>query len=254
MSLDQVVALHIDERSYSLAAVLRSAAIRGNFGAINDYISSALIASFAEDKGITASQEEIQEAVDEWRVANGFYQASELANGLTERGLSMSDLADFARMKALEERVRQHVAAGKVDSYFTEHRSSFEAVALSQIVVNERGLARELRFKTMEGEPFYMLARAYSIDEPSRLAGGYIGRKERTQLPKGIEAQAFGTVSGTIAGPLEIDKKFYLIKVEEVYPAELNADTRARIERILFDEWLAARRMEANVRKPALWT
>ncbi|WP_035119405.1 peptidylprolyl isomerase [Cohnella panacarvi] len=254
MSLDQVVALQIDGRSYSLAAVLRSAAIRGSFGAINDYVSDALIASFAEDNGISVGQEEIQEAVNDWRVANGLYQASELANWLTERGLSMSDVAEFARMKALEERVRHHVAAGKVDRYFTEHRSRFEAVALSQIVVNERGLARELRFKTMEGEPFYMLARAYSIDESSRLAGGFIGRKERPQLPKAIEAQAFGAVSGTIAGPLEIDKKFYVIKVEEVYPAELNGDIRARIERIFFDEWLAARRMEANVRKPALWT
>lgn len=254
MSLDQVVALQIDERSYSLAAVLRSAAIRGTFGAINDYVSDALVASFADNNGITVGQEEIQEAVDEWRVANGFYQASELANWLKDHGLSMSDLADFARMKALEERVRQHVGAGKVDRYFTEHKSSFEAVALSQIVVNERGLARELRFKTMEGEPFYMLARAYSIDEPSRLAGGYIGRKERTQLPKAIEVQAFGQVSGTIAGPLEIDKQFYVIKVEEVYPAELNGDIRSRIERILFEEWLAARRMEANVRKPAMWT
>jgi len=254
MSLDQLVALQVDERSYSLAAVLRSAVIRGSFGAINDYISHALIISFAEENGIAAGQEEIQEAVNDWRVVNGLYQASEVTNWLTERALTMDDLAEFARMKALKERVRQHVVTGKAERYFTEHRSRFEAVALSQIVVNERGLARELRFKLLEGEPLYMLARAYSIDESSRLAGGYIGRKERTQLPEAIEAQAFGAAPGTIAGPLEIDKQFYVIKVEEIYPAELNGDTRARIERILFDEWLAARRKEANVRKPALWT
>lgn len=254
MSLDQVIALQIDERSYSLATVLRSAVIRESFGAIDDYISHALITSFAEENGIAAGQEEIQEAVNDWRVVNGLYQASEVANWLTERALSMADLAEFARMKALKERVRHHVVAGKVERYFTEHRSRFEAVALSQIVVNERGLARELRFKTLEGEPFYVLARAYSIDESSRLAGGYIGRKERAQLPKAIEAQAFGVALGKIAGPLEIDNKFYVIKVEEIYPAELNEDTRARIERILFDEWLAARCKEANVRKPALWT
>lgn len=254
MSLDQVVALQIDDQSFSLATVLRSAAMQGSFGAIDDYISNALVASYAEKNGIAASQEEIQEAVYNWRIANGLYQASEVADWLAERALSMADLAEFARMTALKERVCQHVATGKVERYFAEHRSRFEAVALSQIVVNERGLARELRFKIVEGEPFYMLARAYSIDESTRLAGGYIGRKERAQLPKAIEAQAFGAAPGTITGPLEIDKKFYVIKVEEVYPAELNGDTRARIERMLFDEWLAATYKKANARRAPLWT
>ncbi|THF72804.1 peptidylprolyl isomerase [Cohnella fermenti] len=254
MSLDQVAALQVDERSYSLAAILRSAVLRGSFGAIDDYVAHALVASFAEENGIAVGQEEIQEAVNDWRVGNGLYQASEAANWLAERALSMADLAEFARMQALTERVRKHVTAGKVERYFTEHRSLFEAVTLSQLVVNERGLARELRFKALEGELFYTLVRTYSIDESSRLAGGYIGRKERAQLPKAIEAQAFGAAPEAIVGPLEIDKKFYVIKVEEICPAELNGDTRARIERILFDEWLAARCKEANVRKPALWT
>src|SRR5690606_790820 len=111
MSLDQVVALQIDERSYSLATVLRSAVIRGSFGAIDDYISHALVTSFAEENGIAVGQEDIQEAVNDWRVLNGLYQAFEVANWLTERALSMADIAEFARMKALKERVRQHVAA-----------------------------------------------------------------------------------------------------------------------------------------------
>ncbi|WP_202916200.1 hypothetical protein [Paenibacillus mesophilus] len=64
MSLAQVMALQIDERSYSLATVLRSAVIRESFGAINDYISHALITLFAEENGIAAGQEEIQEALE----------------------------------------------------------------------------------------------------------------------------------------------------------------------------------------------
>jgi len=253
MPLHQVTALQIDDRSFSLAAVLRSAVMRGGFGAIDDYLSNVLVASYAEDNGIAAGQEAIQGAVNDWRIANGLYQASEVADWLAERALAMDDLAEFARMEVLKERVREHVAAGKVERTFTEQRSRFEAVALSQIVLNERGLARELRFKILEGESFYLLARTFSIDECSKLAGGYIGRKERGQLPKVIEEHTFGTAPGTIAGPLEIDKRFYVIKVEEVYPAELNGDTRARIEQILFDEWLAARRKEANERKPSLW-
>lgn len=54
MSLDQAVALQIDEQSFSLATELRSAAMRNSFCAIDDYISAALVASYAEENGIAA--------------------------------------------------------------------------------------------------------------------------------------------------------------------------------------------------------
>ncbi|TDF94701.1 peptidylprolyl isomerase [Paenibacillus piri] len=253
MSLDQVIALQIDGCNFSLATVLRSAQMQGSFGAIHDYLTIALIAAYAEEHRILASQAEIQEAVTDWRVANSLYQASEVKDWMEERSLSMADLAEFARIEVLKERVRNHVAAGKVERYFAEHRSRFEEVALSQIVVNERGLARELKFKLMEGEEFFLLARTFSTEESSKFGGGYIGRKMRAQLPLAITTQAFRSVPGTIVGPLEIDKKFYVVKIEEVNPAELNADTRARIEQILFEDWLTARRKEANAYMPQLW-
>lgn len=253
MSLDQVIALQIDGCSFPLSTVLRSAQMRGGFGAIHDYLTVVLITAYAEEQRILASQEEILEAVTRWREANSLYQASEVTAWLEERSLSMADLADLARVEVLKERVRNHVAAGKVERYFAEHRSRFEEVALSQIIVNERGIARELKFKLMEGEAFFLLARTFSTEESSRLGGGYIGRKGRAQLPLAIAMQAFGPPPGTIVGPLEIGKKFYVVKIEEVYPAELNADTRVRIEQILFEDWLTSRRKEVNAYMPPLW-
>ncbi len=250
MSLDQVIALHIEGTSYSLATVLRFANMRGRFSAIEDYASHVLIAAYAQEHQLTVSPEELQKAVDDWRVENELYQASEVKEWLAERSLSTSDLADYARMKIVKDLVCEHVAAGKVERYFTEQRSEFDAVAFAQIVVNERGIARELTFKAQEGAEFFLLAREYSTDEQSRLAGGFVGRRERMQLPRAVVAQAFGSVSGTVIGPLEIDKQFYVIKVEEVYPAELNADTRSRIEQILFEEWLSSRRRQASVHIP----
>ncbi|KRF05524.1 hypothetical protein ASG89_20570 [Paenibacillus sp. Soil766] len=247
MSLDQVIALHIEGTSYSLATVLRFANMRGRFSAIEVYASHVLIAGYAQEHQLTASPEEIQTAVNDWRAENELYQALEVKEWLAERSLSTSDLADFARMKIVKDLVREHVASGKVERYFTEQRSEFDAVAIAQIVVSERGLARELTFKAQEGAEFFMLAREYSTDEQSRLAGGYVGRRERRQLPRAIATDAFGAVAGTVIGPLEIDKQFYVIKVEDVYPAELNAEIRSRIEQILFEEWLSSRRKQANI-------
>lgn len=253
MSLDQVIALQIDGNSFSLGTVLRSTQMRGSFDAIHNYLTRVLIAAYAEEQRILASPEDIQEVVTRWREANSLYQASEVTAWLEERSLSMADLAEFARIEVLKERVRNHVSAGKVERYFAEHRSRFEEAALSQIIVNERGLARELKFKLLEGEAFFGLARTFSTEESSRLGGGYIGRKRRTQLPLAITSQVFRSSPGTIVGPLEIDKKFYVVQVEAFYPAELNADTRVQIEQILFEDWLTSRRKEVNACMPPLW-
>jgi parvulin-like peptidyl-prolyl isomerase len=252
MSLDQIVALQIEGQSYSLAKVLRSAIMQDRFQAMDDYLTDVLITAYAEEQGITASQEDIQAAVVDWRVAKEQYQASDTQRWLDERSLSVADLAEYARMTVIRERVRRHVASGQIERQFAEQRSQFEAVALSQIVVNDRGLARELKFRAQEGADFFRLARQYSVDEASRMAGGYIGRLERRQLPRLLAAQAFGSAPGTIAGPIEIDKRYYVMLIEDVYPAELNADIRARLEQSLFEEWLASRRKSVQARS-RLW-
>ncbi|TBL70449.1 peptidylprolyl isomerase [Paenibacillus thalictri] len=252
MSLDQIVALELEGKSYSLAAVLRSAIMQGTFRAIDDYMDNALIEAYAEEHHITADKEDVQAAVVDWRVEKELYQAADVEKWLAARSLTTADLARNARMKVLKERVKQHITSGKVERYFAENRSQFDAAAVSQIVVTERGLARELAFKAQEGAEFYVLARHYSADEPTRLAGGFIGRVERTQLPRAVAAHMFGAVPGTIAGPLEVAKKYYVVKLEEMYPAELDADIRARIERILFEEWLCLKRKQASSHIP-LW-
>lgn len=252
MKLDQVVALQIEGSSFSLAGVLRFAHMNGGFGALEDYASNVLIDAYAREHGLAAGHEELQEAVNEWRSEHGLYQASEVREWLADRSLSASDLSEYARMKIAKNLVRAHVAAGRVERYFAERRSAFDAATISQIVVEDRGIARELAFKAQEGTPFYELARAYSTDAATRLAGGYVGRRERAQLPRAIAELAFGPHAGAVVGPIAIDKRFYVIKIEEAYPAELNADTRARIEWLLFDEWLTDRRRQAGV-LIALW-
>lgn len=252
MPLDQVVALQIEGSSFSLAAVLRFAHMNGGFGAIEDYALNVLIDAYSREHGLAAGQEELQAAVNEWRSEHGLYQALEVREWLADRSLSVSDLAEYARMKIVKDLARVHVAAGRVERYFAEQRSAFDAVAISQIVVPDRGLARELVFKAQEGTPFYELARTYSRDADTRLAGGYAGRRERAQLPRAIAERAFGSEAGAVLGPLAIDKQFYVIKIEEAYPAELNDGTRTRIEGLLFDEWLEDRRRQAGVSVP-LW-
>jgi len=248
MPLDQVVALQIEGSSFSLAAVLRYARMNGGFEALEEYASNKLIGAYAQVYGIAVSREELQQAVDDWRAERGLYRSSDIADWLSARSLQVGDLVDYARMKLLKDRVRSHIAAGRAERYFAERRSAFDAVAIAQIVVPDRGLARELAFKAKEGAPFYELARTYSTDADTRLAGGYVGRRERAQLPRAIAERAFGSDAGAVMGPLEVDKQFYVIKIEEVYPAELNDGTRARIERLLFDEWLADKRRQADVK------
>ncbi|MFC5471328.1 peptidylprolyl isomerase [Cohnella suwonensis] len=105
---------------------------------------------------------------------------------------------------------------GKVERYSEERRFDFDEVAFSRIVVNDRRLARDIRFKLMEGAEFFSLARQYSADESTRLAGGFVGKMPRTRLPAAIAVEDYEEFPGSVFGPLEVDGQYHIVKIEEI--------------------------------------
>lgn len=57
----------------------------------------------------------------------------------------------------------------------------------------------------------------------------------------------FAAAPGTIAGPVRVDGTSRVFRVLAQRPAELDRATRERIERELFDDWLARQRRSARI-------
>ncbi|MEV0585344.1 TIGR04500 family putative peptide maturation system protein [Nonomuraea sp. NPDC050310] len=175
-------------------------------------ISAALLRAEVEQSRLELTDEELQEAVDAFRRARGLLTAASTQDWMDRRGLTQSELEGLVAGEVAIARIRERVTEGKVDAYFEAHRAEFAIARIARLELPHPAadLADETDLYTLaEHTPG---ARLTIEDVPA--------------------SQAF-------ASPL--------VKVISIHEAVLDAATRRRVERRIFDEWLAARRAEVKI-------
>lgn len=254
IELSECPALRVKDEDVSLYAVLRIAKLTGQLQFIDDAIEATLIRQNAASQGIEVSDQELQQAADDFRTARDLHDAEATKMWLEARKLSYEDWELLLEDQLIAYKLREVLTAGRVEQHFAEQRLAFDTVTVSRLVLKEEGIARELRAQILDdGADFHALAREHSIDA-NRLAGGYAGLVRRTELEAAVEAAVFGAKPGKIVGPIKRDDGWELIKVESLNPAVLDDSMREAIKSLLFREWLNERRLNARINIPLLDT
>lgn len=211
-----------------------------------------LIDQYAEQAGLTVSDEELQRGIDVFRRERGLLKVASALEWLQLYGMTLEDLGDRVRVQLLELKAAEHFSQPKIEPYYYENRQSFDTAIVSRIVLKEYGAARELMFRIEEGGDFHSLAREFSEEDETRRAGGYAGEVGRGSLTPVEAAAVFGAQAGEVLGPLKTNQGYLIIKIEEIKSARLNESMRSRIGKILFEEWLSEQLKEADIHY-AMW-
>ncbi len=250
-----MTALIVNGETISLGETLTRAKWRGALAFLDEARDAALIRQAAGERGITVSEDELQEAADAFRQANGLHRAETTRRWLETNRLTDEEWAACLEQDALARKLRAATAdPGAVEAYFAENRRRFDRAEIARIIVGDEDVARELWVQIVdEGADFHALARRYSEDGETRPAGGWVGAVARGALPADVEAAVWGAARpGEIVGPIPVDRVWHLVKVESLDPATLNDVTRAAIAAALFDAWLAGARRQARIAWPLL--
>lgn len=252
-SLSEYVALEVDGEEINLYDLLKIAKLQGRLQFIQDGIDAAIIGRTAAERGIAVSDEELQKAADDFRATRELHDTASTEAWLAENHLSYVDWESLLEQQILKSKLREALTQNKVDQHFAEQGLSFDAASISRIVAKTEDVAKELRAQLIEDDAdFHALARQHSIDQATKLAGGYAGKVQRTMLPAAVEASVFGGKPGKVIGPVKTDDGWELIKIESLHPATLDDSLRETIKAQLFTEWLSERRRKARVKVPLL--
>jgi parvulin-like peptidyl-prolyl isomerase len=140
------------------------------------------------------------------------------------------------------------VAEPKIQEYFIERKLFLDRVVLSRIIVGERELAEELASQIEEGASFEQLAKEYSLTD-DRIVNGMMGPVSRGTLPDILRASVDSASSGELVGPLELEERWGLFRVEEFLPASLeNGQLREALQNELFEQWLTEKMQKMTVK------
>jgi putative peptide maturation system protein len=241
-----VIALRVNGEEIELDDLLDTAKFHGQMAFVDAAIDAALICAAAERMAIEVTDDELQQAADEFRAARKLYKADAMHAWLVSRRLRQEDWEAVLEDGVLRRKVRQKVCAEKIEQHFVENRRALDAAGIAQIVLPDENVARELRAQCVEDQVnFHDLARQFP-------AGRFIGRLRRHQMEPLLAAAIFGAQPGEVAGPVRTNEGWCLALVESLHPATLDEATREEIAETLFQRWLQAERREAKIETPIL--
>src|ERR671916_1662181 len=89
--LSEHIALEINGQEVGLSEVVRSAKWRGQLSFLRDAIDTVIIRQEAERRGLTVSDDELQQAADEFRIAHDLHDAEATEQWLTANYLTVEE-------------------------------------------------------------------------------------------------------------------------------------------------------------------
>jgi len=212
-------------------------------------VRKAVVLESARQMNLKVTDEELQQAVDEFRETMQLFEVEQTEEWLRQNGLTLEDFEGELEYRVLERIIRESLATEEaVQRLFHENRTTFDRAEISRILVAKNELAQELMHQIAEEEAkFEDLAERFSIDPKTREQRGRAGWVCPADLDPVCEPKVFTARPGDIVGPFSAEGGYEILRVERIRRAELSDETRREIVDRLYQEWLQRRLRETRV-------
>lgn len=186
-------------------------------------LNHIVVGKEAKALGITVTDEEIEQELK--RGMSGYGSEEQYYDQMqSELGLSRQELHDETAYRLTLQAVATAgitVSEIEIDEYLTQNAERFtprKQMQLSMIKLATYNGANQVMDRLEQGEDFAGLAREVSIDEESRQHGGNIGTVEENDpfWPEELLKTAAGLEAGDIAGPLQVEGGYAVIRLEKL--------------------------------------
>lgn len=233
----------VDDYAISLSEYIDYLALSGMLerslsAVLRQYFIDAELKRRADE--IAILPESIQQSVIEFRMNNQLTDTEAFNQWLQSQNMSYEVFHRNIEREFKIQKLRQIVATDKIQDYFVENKIYLDQVVLSRIVVEKLEVAEEIKAQLQEGKSFEFLARQHSL-APEKVMNGMMGVLRRGELPDQLRGLVDNAQSGEILGPLEIEDKWSVFRMESLLSASLEdseQDLKTVIEGEIFEGWI----------------
>jgi parvulin-like peptidyl-prolyl isomerase len=233
--------LTIDDQELSLRDCMKYLQTAGK---LNEFIATMLRQHILTQEIETRSDLEmeggvIEQAIIDFRLQQNLTDPQAFQDWLQKNGSDYATFHGQITTNFKTEKLKAIVTGERLQEYFIERKLFLDRVVLSRIIVDSLDLAEELKTQIQEGSSFEELAREYSITD-DKMMNGMMGPVSRGTLPDTIRAKIDAAQVGDLIGPLELENRFGLFRLQQVIEASLDdAQLQQALRNELFDRWMA---------------
>ncbi len=243
--------LTVDDRELSLRDCMR---YLQSAGKLQEFLGGILRQHVLQEETSTREDLDIPEGVVEqaiidFRLQQKLSDAPAFQEWLQKNGSDYSTFHKQILGNFKIEKLKMVVSEERLQEYFIERKLFLDRVILSRIIVDNQDLAEELKNQIQEGSATYEeLARQYSITD-DKMVNGMMGPVSRGTLPDSIRAQIDSAQPGELIGPLELEGKWGLFRVEEFLEASMeDPQLQQNLRNELFERWISEKIQKMEVK------
>ncbi len=181
----------------------------------------------------------IEQAVINFRIERNLSDPQAFQQWLDQNRMTYSAFHEQVTSGFKRESLKVSIVEPQLEEYFQERKSFLDTVILSRIVVEDQELANTLARKLSEDvSSFEQLAREHSITN-ERHVNGMMGPVSQGTLPDNIKESLATATPGSLIGPVEIENRWCLFRVEEFIEVSLDdPKVKQRLQNELFERWV----------------
>jgi parvulin-like peptidyl-prolyl isomerase len=190
----------------------------------------------------------IEQAIIDFRLQQKLTDPTQFQEWLAKNGSTYETFHSQVAYGFKLRKLKEDVTSPKLQEYFIDRKMNLDRVVLSRIIVDDKELAEELKTQIHEGAAFEQLAREYSLMD-DKVMNGMMGPVSRGAMPDILRAEIDTAQPGNVVGPLGLEGRWGLFRVEEFLNASLdNAKLKQTLQDELFEQWLAERMQNLPIR------
>lgn len=192
---------------------------------------------------------QVDQALMDFRVQNDLVDAKNFQNWMNVNGVEYEQFRKNIEFGFKVEKLRTEVTEPKLEEYFEEQKPGLDRVLLSRMILDNKELAEQLKEKILgDRSQFEPLVREYSITD-DRAANGMMGAVPKGQMPNILRTAIDLAHPGELVGPLEIEGRYCLFRIEKFLPASLeDGSIKQDLKNQLFEEWLQEKLKNLDIR------
>lgn len=188
---------------------------------------------------LEVSAADFEQAVIDFRLQQKLGDSQSFQQWLTREGMDYAAFQNRVILNLKVEKLSIKIAEPTLNEYFEQRRHSLEQLELSCVITDDQSLAEDLKNRILNAQSsFEQIAQEYSLDKTSKVN---VTRRTayRQQWPQPLAPALESTQVGDIVGPLPIENRWGVFRVEQIIVPVLEGQLKRTLESQIFKEWLA---------------
>jgi hypothetical protein len=242
--------LTVDGESVSLSEALQYLKQAGGFQrTLGEILRQYIIDKELQTRGeIQVDDFRVDQALLDFRNQSQLNDPELLQKWLAANGISYTEFRHQITLGLKGEKLKNEVTNDKLKSYFEQEKPLLDQVVLSRIILEDADTAKDIAQQiSQDPNKFESLAKEHSITN-DKARNGLMGVVRKGTLPEILRTEIAQAEVGAIIGPLAIDNRHCLFRVEEILPATLDEPLKQELKNQLFEQWIQERLKEKKIK------